>query len=94
MHGGISREAEAGGESLIVGGHRLALLRRAAARAPTVDVIGRRHRIRMHGAFTRREDLDDHIRAGARYVILSAPSKSEDVETIVELLKPDRIGAE
>ena len=35
------------------------------------------------GAFTRREDLDAHIRAGARYVILSAPSKSDDVETIV-----------
>ena len=35
------------------------------------------------GAFTRREDLDAHIRAGARYVILSTPSKSDDVETIV-----------
>jgi len=35
------------------------------------------------GAFTKREDLDGHIRAGARYVILSAPSKSDDVETIV-----------
>jgi glyceraldehyde 3-phosphate dehydrogenase len=35
------------------------------------------------GAFTRRHDLDAHIRAGARYVILSAPSKSDDVETIV-----------
>jgi glyceraldehyde 3-phosphate dehydrogenase len=35
------------------------------------------------GAFTRRQDLDAHIRAGARYVILSAPSKSDDVETIV-----------
>jgi glyceraldehyde 3-phosphate dehydrogenase len=35
------------------------------------------------GAFTRRDDLDGHIRAGARYVILSAPSKSDDVETIV-----------
>src|SRR4030095_10088854 len=35
------------------------------------------------GAFTRRKDLDAHIRAGARYVILSSPSKSDDVETIV-----------
>ena len=35
------------------------------------------------GAFSRREDLHAHIRAGARYVILSAPSKSDDVETIV-----------
>ena len=35
------------------------------------------------GALTAREDLDQHIRAGARYVILSAPSRSEDVDTIV-----------
>lgn len=35
------------------------------------------------GAFTRREELDAHIRAGAAYVILSAPSKSDEVETIV-----------
>ena len=35
------------------------------------------------GAFTRREDLDAHIRAGAAYVILSAPSKDDGVETIV-----------
>ena len=35
------------------------------------------------GAFTRREDLDAHIRAGAGYVILSAPSKGDGVETIV-----------
>ena len=35
------------------------------------------------GRFTRREDLEKHVRAGARYVILSAPAKSEDVVTVV-----------
>lgn len=35
------------------------------------------------GALTKRDDLEQHVRAGARYVILSAPSRSEDVETIV-----------
>jgi glyceraldehyde 3-phosphate dehydrogenase len=35
------------------------------------------------GAFTRREDLEKHIRAGARFVLLSAPSKEEGVETVV-----------
>ena len=35
------------------------------------------------GAFTLREDLEAHVRAGARYVILSAPSTGGDVETIV-----------
>ncbi|MFN3405277.1 MAG: type I glyceraldehyde-3-phosphate dehydrogenase [Cytophagaceae bacterium] len=35
------------------------------------------------GKFTRRQELEKHLRAGAQRVILSAPSKSEDVPTIV-----------
>jgi glyceraldehyde 3-phosphate dehydrogenase len=35
------------------------------------------------GVFTRRDDLVKHIEAGARFVILSAPSKSDDVPTVV-----------
>ena len=35
------------------------------------------------GAHTRREDLEKHIQAGARFVLLSAPSKDDGVETIV-----------
>ena len=69
--------------SLVVGGHRLALLReRQPGLLPwqslAVDIV-----FECTGAFTKREDLEHHIRAGARYVILSAPSNSEDVETIV-----------
>src|SRR5688572_23720814 len=69
--------------TLTIGEHRLALLREEnPARLPwkslNVDIV-----FECTGAFTRRQDLDAHIRAGARYVILSAPSKSDDVETIV-----------
>src|SRR5690554_721260 len=35
------------------------------------------------GIFTKREDLKKHVNAGAKYVILSAPAKSEDVATVV-----------
>jgi glyceraldehyde 3-phosphate dehydrogenase len=35
------------------------------------------------GKFTRREDLEKHVRAGARFVLLSAPSKGEGVETVI-----------
>jgi glyceraldehyde 3-phosphate dehydrogenase len=35
------------------------------------------------GALGRREDLEKHIRAGARIVLLSAPSKDGEVETVV-----------
>src|SRR5690349_12522707 len=68
---------------LTVGDRTLTLLReKDPARLPwkslNVDIV-----FECTGAFTKREDLDRHIRAGARYVILSAPSKSEDVQTIV-----------
>jgi glyceraldehyde 3-phosphate dehydrogenase len=69
--------------TLMIGKQRLTLLREEnPSRLPwaslTVDIV-----FECTGAFTRRQDLDAHIRAGARYVILSAPSKSDDVETIV-----------
>lgn len=35
------------------------------------------------GIFTKQEDLEQHLQAGARRVILSAPSKSQGVETVV-----------
>lgn len=35
------------------------------------------------GAFTKREDLEKHLKAGAKHVILSAPSKSEEILTVV-----------
>ena len=35
------------------------------------------------GIFTKREGLEKHIRAGAKHAILSAPAKSEDLDTVV-----------
>ena len=35
------------------------------------------------GVFTKKEDLRKHLQAGAKFAILSAPAKSEEVETIV-----------
>lgn len=35
------------------------------------------------GLFRNREDLEKHLRAGAKNVILSAPAKSDDVPTVV-----------
>ena len=35
------------------------------------------------GLFTKKEDMEKHIKAGAKHVILSAASKSEDVATVV-----------
>jgi glyceraldehyde 3-phosphate dehydrogenase len=43
-----------------------------------VDIV-----LECTGVFTKKEDLEKHVQAGAKYVILSAPAKSEDVVTVV-----------
>ncbi len=68
---------------LRIGDHRMRLLSekdpgRLPWKSMNVDIV-----FECTGVFTKREDLDAHIRAGAGYVILSAPSKGEGVETIV-----------
>jgi glyceraldehyde 3-phosphate dehydrogenase len=83
VYGRYEKTVAAAGGYLTVGEHRLRLLREEdPARLPwkslNVDIV-----FECTGAFTRRGDLDAHIRAGAGYVILSSPSKSDDVETIV-----------
>ena len=35
------------------------------------------------GRFTSREDLEKHVRAGAKHAILSAPSKGKDMPTVI-----------
>lgn len=35
------------------------------------------------GIFTKKEGLEKHIKAGAKHAILSAPAKSEDIDTVV-----------
>ncbi len=39
--------------------------------------------IESTGFFTKREDAEKHIRAGAKYVVISAPTKSKDTPTIL-----------
>ena len=70
-------------DDLVVGGRRLRTLRtRDPLELPWktlgIDVV-----FECTGAFTRREDLEKHLRAGARIVLLSAPSKGGEVETVV-----------
>jgi glyceraldehyde 3-phosphate dehydrogenase len=68
---------------LIVAGRKLRTLRsRDPAELPwkelLVDLV-----FECIGMFTRRADLEKHIRAGARIVLLSAPAKGAEVETVV-----------
>lgn len=68
---------------LIIGGQTVRLLsEKDPAKLPwkdlKIDLV-----FECTGRFTRREDLEKHLQAGASTVILSAPSKSEEVVTAV-----------
>jgi glyceraldehyde 3-phosphate dehydrogenase len=83
VYGRYDRTVETRGDQLVIDGHRVTVLsERSPARLPwqslKVDIV-----FECTGAFTGRGDLEEHIRAGARYVILSAPSQGDDVETVV-----------
>ena len=71
------------GGDLIVAGRKLQTLR---SRDP-LDLPWKEMDVELvfecTGAFTRRKDLEKHVHAGARTVLLSAPSKGGEVETVV-----------
>lgn len=83
VYGRYDKPVERSNGRLIIGGRTLRLL---GEKDPTqlpwkdldVDLV-----LECTGRFTRREDLEKHIHAGAKNVILSAPSRSEEVATAV-----------
>ena len=83
VYGRYEKTVESDDENLIIGGKALRYYQeKDPARLPWsslgVDIV-----LECTGVFTKREDLEKHIQAGAQYVILSAPTKSEDVVTVV-----------
>ena len=83
VYGRYSKTVAADGDHLLIAGDKVRTL---STRDPLdlpwkelgVDLV-----FECTGVHTEREDLEKHIRAGARWVLLSAPSKAEEVETIV-----------
>ena len=83
VYGRYPKSVTIEGGDLVVAGHRLrALSMRDPAELPWTE-LGVDLVFECTGAFTRRADLERHVRAGARFVMLSAPSKDEDVETVI-----------
>jgi glyceraldehyde 3-phosphate dehydrogenase len=90
VYGRYHREVDAVEGALVVDGRTIpALAERDPANLPWeelgVDVV-----LECTGVFTTAEDLERHLRAGASYVILSAPTTSETVPTVVHgVNRPD-----
>ena len=83
VYGRYSKPVDADDSQLTVAGRKLRTLRkRDPAELPWrelgVDVV-----FECTGALKKREDLEKHIRAGAKYVLLSAPTQGAEVETVV-----------
>ena len=83
VYGRYSKPVLADDGQLTVAGRELRTLRkRDPAELPWrelgVDVV-----FECTGALKKREDLEKHIRAGAKYVLLSAPTQGAEVETVV-----------
>jgi glyceraldehyde 3-phosphate dehydrogenase len=83
VYGRYSKPVVADDGQLTVAERKLRTLRkRDPAELPWrelgVDVV-----FECTGALKKREDLEKHIRAGAKYVLLSAPTQGAEVETVV-----------
>jgi glyceraldehyde 3-phosphate dehydrogenase len=83
VYGRYAKPVVVDGDHLVIGGRELRTL---TSRDP-LDLpwkeLGVELVFECTGAFTRRDDLEKHLRAGARIVLLSAPSTGEEVETVV-----------
>jgi glyceraldehyde 3-phosphate dehydrogenase len=83
VYGRYSKSVTVEGSHLVVGGRKLRTLKnRDPAELPWKE-LGVELVFECTGALKRREDLEKHIRAGTRFVILSAPSQGGEVETVV-----------
>jgi glyceraldehyde 3-phosphate dehydrogenase len=83
VYGRYSKPVAIEGNGLIVAGRNLQTLSIRDPLELPWKVLGIELVFECTGAFTRRAELEKHISAGARFVLLSAPSKDEDVDTVV-----------
>ena len=83
VYGRYSKPVAVDGGDLVIAGHEVRTLRiRDPLHLPWRE-IGVELVFECTGALARRQDLEKHVSAGARIVILSAPAKGGEVETVV-----------
>jgi glyceraldehyde 3-phosphate dehydrogenase len=83
VYGRYSKTVAIDDGDLVVADRKLRTLRSAEPAGLPWKELGVELVFECSGQFTRRHDLEKHILAGARVVLLSAPSKDADVETVV-----------
>ena len=87
VYGRYEKHIGVDGQNLVINGKKIAVLsEKEPEKLPwnemKIDVV-----FESTGVFTKKADLEKHVIAGAKKVILSAPSKSEDMVTVVHGVK-------
>jgi glyceraldehyde 3-phosphate dehydrogenase (phosphorylating) len=83
VYGRYSKPVLIDGHDLVVAGRKLRTLNKRDPSELHWKELGVEVLFECTGAFTRLEDLEKHVSAGARFVLLSAPSKDAEVETVI-----------
>lgn len=83
VYGRFEKTVEVDGDDLVIGGKKYKMFHEKDPAQLPWGELGIDIAFECTGVFTRREDLEKHLHAGAKYAILSAPTKSEDVDTVV-----------
>ena len=83
VHGTFDAKVESGNDYISINGKKIKVIsEKDLAKLPWkelgVDIV-----IESTGKFTKKEDLEQHLKSGAKKVLLSAPGKGGDVKTIV-----------
>ena len=87
VYGRYPQKVEHGKESLSVNGKDYRIVsEKDPALLPWKD-LGAEIIFECTGVLNKRADLEKHLRAGAKYVILSAPTKSEDAIVSSDIIK-------
>ena len=83
VYGRYDKTIENDGDSLIVDGQRYRVFKQGDPAQLPWGELGTDIVFECTGVFTKKEGLEKHLQAGAKFVILSAPAKSEDIGTVV-----------
>ncbi len=94
VYGKYKKDVKAQDDNLIIQGKKINVLsEKDPSNLPwkelDIDVV-----FECTGIFTKKEDLQKHIEAGAKQTILSAPSKSEGINTVVHGVNDDQGNAQ
>jgi glyceraldehyde 3-phosphate dehydrogenase len=90
VYGRYPKSVKADGANLIVAGKKFPVYACANPAELPWKKLGVDAVLECTGVFTKKEDAEKHLEAGAKAVIISAPSKSEGVTTVVRSVNEEK----